>query len=104
VIDKPTLRRIERHAEIHDVALEHAHFGITNCVVVGDEVACSSDLDTLPKSHPQYEQEKRKNLRLEEICASLSMQPVYIDLMEFEKSGAGLSCLVMHLNYANLDW
>jgi hypothetical protein len=40
----------------------------------------------------------RKNRKLEDIAANLALEVSYFNLSEFHKSGALLSCMVMHLN------
>ena len=95
------LRELEKYTEIIDVSLEDAYSGINNCVVIGKYVLCASDLEDLSPSHKNYSYEKSKVESLNKICASLSMEAVYFNLSEFCKSGALLSCLVMHLNRNN---
>jgi N-dimethylarginine dimethylaminohydrolase len=97
------LRAIERHAEIIDVTRDDAYSGITNCVVLHDAVLCASNPGYLQRGHQYYEYEKAKIAALERICASRGFEPVLFDLSEFYKSGALLSCLIMHLNRANYD-
>ena len=101
VASASTLRAIERHAEIIDVTLDDAYSGITNCVVLYDAVLCATNSDYLRKGHEYYEHEKVKIAALERICASRGFNPVLFDISEFYKSGALLSCLIMHLNRAN---
>lgn len=96
-----TLKAIEKHVDVIDVDLDDAESGITNCVRVGDSVLCASSLAALPAEHEDYPYEKRKVERLEAICRDRDLTPVFFDLSEFQKSGAMLSCMVMHLNYNN---
>jgi hypothetical protein len=58
----------------------------------------SSHLDDLQAGTEDYKNEMQKNLRLEDIAANLALEIGYFNLSEFRKSGAHLSCLVMHLN------
>ena len=103
VASASALRAIERHAEIIDVTLDDAYSGITNCVVLHDAVLCASNPDYLQRGHQYYEYEKAKIAALERICAARGFEPVLFDMSEFYKSGALLSCLIMHLNRANYD-
>ena len=48
-----------------------------------------------------YDLEKHKIDTLEKICANEGMEPVLFNLSEYMKSGAMLSCCVMHLNYVD---
>ena len=93
-----TLEAIEKHAEIIDVCVDDADSGMTNCVRIEDCVLCASNLEELPRSHQDYGYEKRKVEDLSAICALLNLTPVFFNLSEFLKSGAMLSCMVMHLN------
>jgi N-dimethylarginine dimethylaminohydrolase len=103
VASASALRAIERHAEIIDVTLDDAYSGITNSVVLHDAVLCATNPEYLRKGHEYYEHEKAKIAALERICAARGFNPVLFDLSEFYKSGALLSCLIMHLNRANYD-
>ena len=38
---------------------------------------------------------------LEKICSNEGMEPIIFNISEFMKSGALLSCCVMHLNYVD---
>ncbi len=96
-----TLRELEKYTEIIDVSLDDAYSGINNCVAINKYVLCASDLQDLSPSDKNYNYEKSKVESLNKICAYLGMEPVYFNLSEFCKSGALLSCLVMHLNRNN---
>ena len=95
------LRELEKYTEIIDVSLDDAYSGINNCVAIDKYVLCASDLEDLSPSDENYNYEKSKVESLNKICAYLGMEPVYFNLSEFCKSGALLSCLVMHLNRNN---
>lgn len=101
VAEPDTLRAIERHASIIDVSVDNADSGITNCVRIGDHVVCASHLEELSSTHKDYAYEKQKVKTLEEICEKLRLNAVFFNLSEFLKSGAMLSCMIMHLNYKN---
>lgn len=96
-----TLAAIERHASIVDVSESDAEGGVTNCVRIGEFVLCASHMEELPQSHEDYPYERSKIRTLEEVCAKLGLTPVFFNLSEFLKSGAMLSCMVMHLNHEN---
>jgi N-dimethylarginine dimethylaminohydrolase len=96
-----TLKAIEQHASIIDVPVDNADSGMTNCVRIGEFVLCASNLEELSESDENYRYEKVKVQSLEEVCDKLSLTPVFFNLSEFMKSGAMLSCMVMHLNHEN---
>jgi N-dimethylarginine dimethylaminohydrolase len=98
LFDPEEIKQIEQHTEIIDVDVEDALGGMTNSVRMGNMVLCASNISELKKSHEYYEGEKHKIESLEKICADEGMEPVIFNLSEYIKSGAMLSCMVMHLN------
>ena len=101
VTNHETVGAIARHAGVIDVSLQDAESGITNCVRVGEFVLFASNIEALSERDEDYAYERSKIDALETICAKRNLTPVFFDLSEFMKSGAMLSCLVMHLNHAN---
>lgn len=99
LIDKPTLRKIEKYATIHDVSKDIGYSGITNSVVFSRTVCTHSNIDDMVSTDENYKDEKAKVERLNEICEKVGFEPVYFNIYEFTKSGALMSCLVMHLSY-----
>jgi hypothetical protein len=70
-------------------------------VRLNGQLLCASSIDELSETHPDYAYEKGKLETLDNICTKLGLEPLVFNLSEFQKSGAMLSCLVMHMNYAN---
>jgi N-dimethylarginine dimethylaminohydrolase len=97
VADRASLRALERHCEIIDVSLGHARAGITNGLLLSDEILCDSAIATLRKGSEAYAVEKSKIERLEEIGARFGRAVRLFCMSEFYKSGALLSCLIMHI-------
>ena len=97
VVDPTELRAIERQCEIVDVPLAQARSGVTNCVLHEGEVLCDSDIHELAADSPWYPGEKAKIATLERICARHGLGLRIFCMSEFYKSGALLSCLVMHV-------
>jgi len=98
LFDPEELRAIERHTEIIEVDTEDALGGMTNSVRMGNMILCASNIAEMKKTHEYYEAEKHKIESLEKICSDAGMEPVIFNLSEYMKSGAMLSCMVMHLN------
>ena len=96
--EKEELNQIEKHTEIVDIDVEDSMYGMANSVRLGNMVLCASNIAELKKSHEYYEGEKHKIESLEKICSDEGMEPVIFNLSEYMKSGAMLSCMVMHLN------
>lgn len=92
------LAAIENHTEIIPIDVDDAIGGMANSVRMGNMVLCASNIAELKKSHEDYEAEKHKIESLEKICSNAGMEPVIFNLSEYMKSGAMLSCMVMHLN------
>jgi N-dimethylarginine dimethylaminohydrolase len=101
VAEKETVRELEKYVDIYDVSLDDAYNGFNNSVVLGKYVLCASNLSELKQTDKYYQEEKAKVESMNAVCASLDMEPVFFNLSEFYKSGALLSCLVMHLNRNN---
>lgn len=95
--DPICLRTIEQHCEIIDVSFENARAGITNSLLLPEEILCDSPIFELGKDHHSYSIEKAKIERLEEICSRFSRTLRVFCMSEFYKSGALLSCLTMHI-------
>ena len=95
VADRADLREIERHCEIIDVSREEARAGITNGLLLQDEILCDSDIFQTGKGSQNYTIEKHKTKHLEQICSRFGYSLRIFCVSEFYKSGALLSCLIM---------
>lgn len=92
------IKILEEYTEIIDINVDDAYSGITNSVRMGNMILCASNISELKKNNEYYEYEKNKIATLEKICSDRGMEPVVFNLSEYMKSGAMLSCCVMHLN------
>lgn len=97
------LAELEKYTEIIDVNEDDAFGGITNSVRMGNTILTASNISELSKKSKDYAYEKNKIHSLEKICAAEGMEPVIFNLSEYMKSGALLSCCVMHLNYVDYN-
>ena len=95
------LKAIEKHTEIIDVNIDDAFGGMTNSVRMGNMILCASNISELKRSDELYQLEKNKIDSLEKICSNEGLEPIIFNLSEYMKSGAMLSCCVMHLNYVD---
>jgi len=98
LFDEDELKMIEKETEIIDIDVDDALGGITNSVRLGNMVLCASNISEMKKTHEYYEGEVHKIKTLEKICGDAGMEPVIFNLSEYMKSGAMLSCMMMHLN------
>ena len=101
MFDPEEIRDIEKYTQVIDVDEDDALGGITNSVRFGNLILCASNISELSKTQEDYAYEKHKINSLEAICAKEGMEPVFFNLSEYMKSGALLSCMVMHLNYVD---
>ncbi len=96
--DPSEIARIERYINIIDVNIDDAMGGITNSIRMGNLILCGSNISELKAHDKDYKYEKDKINNLEKICAELGQEVIIINLSEFLKSGACLSCLTFHMN------
>jgi N-dimethylarginine dimethylaminohydrolase len=92
---------LEKYTEIIDVSEDDAFGGITNSVRIGNSIMCASNITELKKTDELYQLEAAKIATLEKICSNEGMEPIILNISEYMKSGALLSCCVMHLNYVD---
>ncbi len=97
-LDVNIKKEIESVAEIISVSKKDSQWSITNSVRIGSIVYNGTDISELKKTDENYPFEKHKNEELEKICSKVALSPVFVNLSEFSKSGAALSCCVFHLN------
>jgi arginine dihydrolase len=97
VADSISVRAIEKRCEIIDVSLEQARAGITNCLLLPGEVLCDTPIAELGRASECYRIEKAKIEFLEKICSRFGLALQLFCMTEFYKSGALLSCLIMHI-------
>ncbi len=93
------LAQLSQYTEIIDVSIDDAFNGLTNSVRLGIMIMCASNISELSRHDENYEGEKAKINSLEKICFNEGLEPVFFNLSEYMKSGAMLSCMIMHLNY-----
>lgn len=100
VCSPETIRAIERVADIIAIEYDLANRGLTNSIRCGNHILCDSHIEDLKQSDALYQIEHNKIAKLNQICAQYGFEPVIFNLSEFYKSGAMLSCMVMHLTYS----
>ncbi|MEJ2687940.1 MAG: amidinotransferase, partial [Gammaproteobacteria bacterium] len=97
------LAAIEQVTEIVDVSVDDCFSGICNSIRLGNILLNASNIQDMKPSDQYYEDEKRKNRALEDIAVRFGFEVAYFNLSEYLKSGALLSCMVMHLNRRSYD-
>jgi N-dimethylarginine dimethylaminohydrolase len=98
LLEPAEVLELEKVTNIIDVSIEEAYSGICNSVRLPKVVLNSSHLHELKKGSEDYQHELQKNRKLEDIAANLALEVCFFNLSEYHKSGALLSCTVMHLN------
>lgn len=89
LLDPSELRNLREYVEVIEVPEKYAYDGWTNSVIVGDKVFYGVLDGVEEESHEEFEK----------IMAQHNLNAVPINISEFDKSGACLSCCVMRLNY-----
>jgi len=101
MFEEDELVQLEQYTEIIDISVDDAFNGLTNSVRLGNMILCASNLSEMTRADENYEAEKAKINTLEKICFNEGLEPVFFNLSEYMKSGAMLSCMMMHLNYVD---
>ena len=98
-VDPSEIKAIEKVAEIIPAPKEIMVAGATNCLRVRRLVLVGSDIRQLRAGDAEYAVQRQLVDFVEKTAADNSMEVCVFNISEFGKSGAALSCLVMHLNY-----
>ncbi|MBU0720022.1 amidinotransferase [bacterium] len=100
---KEEIKQLEALSNIIDIAQDDAFSGICNSVRMGNILLNASNIHEMKRSDEYYESERNKNILLEDIASRYGFEAAFFNLSEFMKSGALLSCMVMHLNRKSYD-
>ena len=95
---KEEVKAIEAVSNIIDVSVDDAFSGICNTVRLGNTLMNASNIHEMKSSDEYYDSELHKNRMLEDIAVKYGFELSLFNLSEYFKSGALLSCMVMHLN------
>jgi arginine dihydrolase len=98
LFEKGELAELEKTTNIIDVSVDNAYSGICNSVRLPRAVLNSSHIHQLKAGTEAYQHEIEKNRKLEDIVSNFALDVSYFNLSEYHKSGALLSCMIMHLN------
>ncbi len=98
MFEREEVVELEKRTNIIDVSRDHCYAGICNSVRCDSTIVNSSHIHELRAGTEDYQLELCKNRKLEDIAADLAMEVSYLNLSEYHKGGALLSCMVMHLN------
>ena len=98
LFDKPELAQMEKVTNVIDVSVDACLYGICNSVRHHNAILNASHVHGLRAGTEEYFEEVRKNRELEDLAVKLGLEVCYVNLSEYHKGGALLSCMVMHLN------
>jgi N-dimethylarginine dimethylaminohydrolase len=98
LFEREEIAALEKVTNVIPVSADECYSGICNSVRMPNTVLNSSHIQDLKAGTEDYDLEIRKNRKLEDISANLALEVSYFNLSEYHKSGALLSCMVMHLN------
>ena len=98
LMERETVRAIEKLANVIPVSKPDAYAGICNSVKVQDCVYNASSLEYMHRKDEGYESEAHKNDTLERICGDIGFELIYFDISETAKAGGMLSCFVGNLS------
>lgn len=93
------VKQIEKVINVIPVEGDMAYGGLTNSARMGNTILCASSLMSKKPTDKYYQEETQKVAFFTKHVTELGFQPIFVDLSEYEKSGAMLSCFVLHLNY-----
>jgi N-dimethylarginine dimethylaminohydrolase len=96
------IKQIEKYTEIIPVDKEMARDGVTNCVRCRNMILCASSINEHKENTDDYKKARKKIEFLNQTCADEGLEAIIINLSEFEKSGAALSCLCMNLSFCDM--
>ena len=95
------IKALEKETEIIDVPLKLSHLGVTNSVRLNNSILMDSCLPTKTKKDKDYMDERERVDFMLDICIANEMELCCVNLDEFAKGGAELSCCILHLNRAS---
>tara|TARA_B110000014_G_scaffold261867_1_gene254528 strand:- start:226 stop:1236 length:1011 start_codon:yes stop_codon:yes gene_type:complete len=98
LLNSNEIKELERYTEIVDVSREESIPGLCNSVRLGNFILNGSHIHELKRGTEAYRLELAKNRKLEDIAADNGFELALFNLSEYQKGGAALSCMVMHLN------
>jgi N-dimethylarginine dimethylaminohydrolase len=103
IFDSSDIKAIEKVVDIIDVPEKEAEAMACNIVRVGSNILVCSSISEMKETDDKYEIESSKIARLNKACIKNGLGLVVFNLSEFDKSGAALSCNVMHGNFVDFQ-
>jgi len=101
--EESEIDELEQHTDIIDVSTDVCMSGLTNSVRLYNTILNASNIHEMKAGTQEYADEVAKNRCLEDIAVELGFEVTYVNLSEYLKGGALLSCMMMHLNRRSYD-
>jgi N-dimethylarginine dimethylaminohydrolase len=101
LIEPKALKVLEKYVEIIAVDQDMIDRDIACCVRARRLVFTDSNISELKVTDEDYAVERKMMDMFSNICAKNALEPMFFNTSEFYKSGAGLACQFMHLNYVD---
>jgi len=101
IFDKPDIKELEKIVEIIDIPEDEALAMACNIVRIGSVIMVCSGISAMKASDESYLVENSKIERLNHVCSKEGLSLRVFNLSEFDKSGAALSCNIMHGNFVD---
>jgi N-dimethylarginine dimethylaminohydrolase len=95
------IKSLGKVVEIIDVDYDIALSGICNCLRVGNVIFNSDNVKLFEPDSEDLKSEILKNNFIKKVAADNGLEVEFIELHEYTKSGALLSCMVLHMNRYN---
>lgn len=102
--DRAEIKELERYTDIIDVDADSCLSGICNSVRLHNTILNASNIHEMKVGTEDYQAEVAKNRLLEDIAGEHAFEVTLVNLSEYLKGGALLSCMVMHLNRRSYDF
>jgi len=100
IIADEDLKAIEKYAEIIDIPTKVAETGCFNAVPVGEYLMAIDPENVISSKYTNMVSDVHKYMKIVEKHMNLKVK--YFDMREFQRSGADIGCLILHLNYAGM--
>jgi len=99
-MQRADVKKLEKYVEIVDMPKEIAYSGVLNGIMLGDYVMLVSPKHLLGRGEDNPKLISKLGKFTEKVTGLMKKEPKFFNLFEFQKSGADLGCLIMHLNYS----
>lgn len=100
-LDPTVLKRLEADYDVLAIS-PTVRAGVTNCVVSGSRLLSNWAFNE-HDAHADAAAQRARIAEVERVAEFAGLEPVFLNMSEFLKSGAALSCMAMHLNRRNYE-